>query len=70
MDVPEIELIVMESGGGLGPYGAKGVGEPADNSIAPAVVNAICNAIGNYDDLNIMPITPEKILDAIAVARH
>ena len=70
VDVPEIELIVMESGGGLGPYGAKGVGEPADNSIAPAVVNAICNAIGNYDDLNIMPITPEKILDAIAVARH
>ena len=62
-DVPDIETIVLESGGGLGPYGAKGVGEPSDNSIAPAVVNAICDAIGV--GLYKMPITPEKILNAI-----
>lgn len=46
VDVPEIDTILLESGGGLGPYGAKGVGEPADNSICPAIVNAIHDAIG------------------------
>lgn len=65
MDVPDVETIILESGGGLGPYGAKGVGEPSDNSIAPAVVNAIRNAIGTDRNMNIMPITPEKILSAI-----
>ena len=64
-DVPDIETIVLESGGGLGPYGAKGIGEPSDNSIAPAVVNAIRDAIGTGMNLNQMPITPEKILNAI-----
>ena len=63
--MPDVETIIMESGGGLGPYGAKGVGEPSDNSIAPAVVNAIRDAIGTDMNLNKMPITPEKILAAI-----
>ena len=65
VDVPDVETIIMESGGGLGPYGAKGVGEPADNSIAPAVVNAIRDAIGTDLNMNKMPVTPEKILAAI-----
>ncbi|MDR1766310.1 MAG: xanthine dehydrogenase family protein molybdopterin-binding subunit [Lachnospiraceae bacterium] len=64
-DVPDVETIILESGGGLGPYGAKGVGEPSDNSIAPAVVNAIRDAIGTDLNLNLMPVTPEKILNAI-----
>lgn len=62
-DVPDIESILIESGGGLGPYGAKGIGEPADNSIAPAVVNAIRDAIGV--GFNKMTVTPEKILNAV-----
>ncbi len=69
VDVPDVETVILESGGGLGPYNAKGVGEPLDNSIAPAVINAICNAIGNYELLNVMPITPEKILQAIAATK-
>ena len=64
-DVPDVETIILESGGGLGPYGAKGVGEPSDNSIAPAVVNAIRDAIGTDLNLNKMPITPDKILAAV-----
>jgi len=62
-DTPEIETIMVESGGGLGPYGAKGVGEPADNSIAPAIVNAIYDAVGVR--MKEMPVTPEKLLNAI-----
>ncbi|MDL2217719.1 xanthine dehydrogenase family protein molybdopterin-binding subunit [Christensenellaceae bacterium OttesenSCG-928-M15] len=46
LDQPDVETIIVESGGGLGPYGAKGVGEPVDNSICPACVNAINDAVG------------------------
>ncbi len=46
VDTPDIETIILESGGGLGPYGAKGVGEPADNDICPALINAIRDAVG------------------------
>ena len=63
VDTPRIELIVLESGGGLGPYGAKGVGEPSDNSIAPAILNAIKDATGCR--ITSMPVTPEKVLMAI-----
>jgi len=64
VDIPDIETIILESGGGFGPYGAKGVGEPSDNSIAPAVINAIRDAIGTDLNLNKMPITYEKIMSA------
>ena len=46
-----------------GPYGAKGVGEAANNSTAGAVANAIYNAIGiRFKEA---PITPEKVLQAL-----
>lgn len=62
-DTPEMETIMLESGGGLGPYGAKGVGEPSDNSIAPAIVNAIYDAVGVR--IKSLPVTKEKLLEAI-----
>ncbi|HAX40282.1 MAG TPA: xanthine dehydrogenase [Clostridiales bacterium] len=64
VDVPDVETIILESGGGLGPYNAKGVGEPADNSIAPALVNALSDAIGTNLNLDKMPVTYEKIMMA------
>jgi CO/xanthine dehydrogenase Mo-binding subunit len=63
MDVPEVQTIVLESGDGVGPFGAKGVGEPSVNSIAPAIANAIYDAVG-VRILN-LPITPEKIVRAL-----
>ena len=46
-----------------GPYGAKGVGEAANNCTAGAVANAIYNAIGiRFKEA---PITPEKVLMAL-----
>ncbi len=63
MDCPDVKLAVMESGGGLGPYGAKGVGEPADNSITPAITNALKDATGIR--FTHMPITQEVVLDGI-----
>ncbi len=60
LDAPNVESITVESGAGLGPYGAKGIGEPSCNSIAPAIIQAIYDAVGiRVRDL---PATPEKIL--------
>jgi CO/xanthine dehydrogenase Mo-binding subunit len=63
MDVPDVQTILIESGDGVGPFGAKGVGEPSLCSVAPAIANAVCDAIGVriYD----LPLTPEKIVKAI-----
>ena len=45
-DVPEIECILIEDREPLGPYGAKGVGEPALVPTAPAILGAIRHATG------------------------
>ena len=63
MDVPEVQTIVLESGDGVGPFGAKGVGEPSLNSIAPAIANAVYDAVGVR--IRDLPLTPEKVLKAI-----
>ncbi|MTI94154.1 MAG: xanthine dehydrogenase family protein molybdopterin-binding subunit [Firmicutes bacterium] len=68
MDVPDIETIIVESGDACGPYGAKGIGEPAMIPTAPAIINAIEDAVGvRITDL---PATPEKILAALAKTKN
>jgi CO/xanthine dehydrogenase Mo-binding subunit len=63
LDVPEIKTIVVEYPGDLGPYGAKAIGEPPIVLPAPAIVNAIENAIGVR--LNEIPTTPNRVLMAL-----
>jgi CO/xanthine dehydrogenase Mo-binding subunit len=67
VDVPKTQVIILESGTGLGPFGAKGIGEPALTPAAPAVANAVANAIGAR--IFSLPLTPEKVLEALARAR-
>ena len=45
-DVPEIEVIIVEDEEPLGPFGAKGVGEPGLVPTAPAILGAIRHATG------------------------
>jgi len=63
LDMPETEVIIIDEPDPKGPFGAKGVGEPGMVGVAPAIANAIYDAIGvRIKDL---PITPEKILKAL-----
>jgi CO/xanthine dehydrogenase Mo-binding subunit len=45
-DVPDIQAIMLESHSGKGPFGAKGIGEAPIVATAPAVLNAIHDAVG------------------------
>lgn len=63
MDMPDIEFIHVETAEKTGPYGAKCVGEPSLVPTAPAILNAIHDAIGVR--ITSLPATPEKVLDAI-----
>jgi xanthine dehydrogenase molybdenum-binding subunit len=62
-DVPNIEAIVIETEDPFGPFGAKGIGEPGLVPTAPAIANAIYDAVGVR--IRDLPITPEKVLAAL-----
>ena len=62
-DMPDIKTVVLQSKTGKGPFGAKGIGEPAITAAAPAVVNAIRDAIGVR--ITHIPATPERIFFAL-----
>lgn len=64
LDVPEIEAFFVEEAEDTGPYGAKGLGEPAMLPTVAAVINAIDDAVGVR--ITSLPATPEKILKALA----
>ncbi len=62
-DIPQYDVILLEDPETTGPYGAIGVGEPPTVATAPAIINAIYDAVGvRITDL---PATPEKILSAL-----
>ncbi len=62
-DIPNIEAVVVETDDPSGPFGAKGIGEPGLVPTAPAIANAVYDAVGvRIKDL---PITPEKVLAAL-----
>jgi aldehyde oxidoreductase len=62
-DMPDIEVIIVEDREPLGPYGAKGIGEPALIPTAPAILGAIRHATGVR--LTRVPATPDRVLAAL-----
>jgi CO/xanthine dehydrogenase Mo-binding subunit len=63
LDFPDTKVLILESGSGVGPFGAKGIGEPALTPAAPAVANAVADALGFR--IGELPFTPKRILDAL-----
>ena len=63
LNMPEMIPIMVETMHDRGPYGAKGLGEPALTPTAPAIANAIYDAVGVR--IKELPITPDKVLKAL-----
>jgi CO/xanthine dehydrogenase Mo-binding subunit len=61
-DIPEVVPIIVEDKEPTGPFGAKGVGEPALIPSAPAILNAIADAIG--ERIYHLPANLERVLEA------
>lgn len=62
-DAPRIRVVFEENGYPHGPLGAKGIGELPIDGPAPAILNAIENAIGV--SLTSLPVTPEVLMEAL-----
>jgi 4-hydroxybenzoyl-CoA reductase subunit alpha len=68
MESPPIETHIVETHDPYGPLGAKEASEGALAGFPPALINAIANAIGI--DLNELPATPDRVMDALIQRRR
>jgi CO/xanthine dehydrogenase Mo-binding subunit/aerobic-type carbon monoxide dehydrogenase small subunit (CoxS/CutS family) len=66
-DIPPVESILIEDPSPIGPFGAKGVGEQAVIPTAPAILNALHDAVGIC--LRKVPATPDRVRAAILAAQ-
>lgn len=66
-EMPELETIFVETFEPSHPFGVKAVAEIPMDGVAPAVANAVFNAVGVHIDSN--PVTPEKIWSALKLER-
>jgi hypothetical protein len=61
--LPKLETLIIENPSSDGPYGAKGIGEMANNPQPPAIASAVYDAVGVW--VTELPITPERVLRAL-----
>jgi len=61
---PKIKTILLEEPEPLGPYGARGIAEATLTPVAPAILNAVYDAIGIR--FTHIPLTPEMVLKALS----
>jgi xanthine dehydrogenase molybdenum-binding subunit len=64
LDYPDIQVIFADVVDPIGPLGAKALGEVPSVGVAPAIANAIYDAIGVR--FTRLPITPQRVLEALA----
>jgi xanthine dehydrogenase molybdenum-binding subunit len=64
LDMPEVEVLLIEEPDPSGPFGAKGVGETGITNVAPSIANALYDAVGVR--VHSLPLSPEKVLEALS----
>jgi putative selenate reductase molybdopterin-binding subunit len=62
-DMPEMQTYIVETSDPFGPFGAKAIAEIPIDGMAPAVANAVADALGMR--IREIPLTPERVLRAI-----
>ena len=62
-DIPALETVLIQTGGGAGPYEAKAIGELANNATAAAIANAVADAVGCR--VFELPITADRVYKAL-----
>ena len=62
-DVPELVTVLVESADGNGPYQGTAIGENPISPVAPAIANAVFDAVGVR--ITSLPVTAEKVLAAL-----
>ncbi|MDP6086629.1 MAG: xanthine dehydrogenase family protein molybdopterin-binding subunit [Nitrospinota bacterium] len=67
LDTPDVGTQILESESGVGPFGAKGIGEPALTPASTAVALAVADAVGM--PFRELPITPERVLAALEATK-
>jgi CO/xanthine dehydrogenase Mo-binding subunit len=67
-DLPELDNVILENPSADGPYGAKAIGEMANNAQPPAIMSAIHDAVGVW--ITEAPATPERVLRALEEKRE
>lgn len=63
LDMPEVDVIIVESADPTGPFGANGVGEPANVPVAASILNATANALGCR--VKELPCTAERLFKVL-----
>jgi CO/xanthine dehydrogenase Mo-binding subunit len=67
-DLPELDNVIIENPSADGPFGAKAIGEMANNAQPPAIMSAIHDATGVW--VTEAPATPDKVLRALRERRE
>lgn len=62
-NTPHIDSFIIETPEVNGPYGARGIGEQPMIGVAPAIANAVSDALGV--EFNTFPLTPERVWQAL-----
>ena len=70
MEVPPVDVVLTEDAPSpLNPLGVKGAGEGGTVGVGAALANAVCDALGGKVEINRLPLTPERVLEAVKAAR-
>src|SRR5205814_6221334 len=59
-DMPKMETYIVETSDPFGPFGAKAIAEIPIDGMAPAIANAVADALGMR--IRQIPLTPERVL--------